>query len=63
MSKRIFAALVSVTPLLLVGCVSVSLIGCATRDMITTVNTVKALSAVTAESVRAELITGSHYAR
>ena len=44
--------------------VLVSLItGCATPDMITTVNTVRSLNAITADSVRAELITGLHYAR
>ena len=39
------------------------LTGCATMDVIHTVNTVNAMGAVTAESLRAELIGGLHYAR
>lgn len=39
------------------------LTGCATPDMITTVNTLRAASSMTADGVRAELTTGLHYAR
>lgn len=45
-------------------CLAVSVLaGCASTDMITTANTMRAIGAITAESARAELIGGLHYAR
>jgi len=46
-----------------IACSMVALTGCATPDMITTANTLRAVNSITADSVRAELITGLHYAR
>lgn len=37
--------------------------GCATHDLVRAHNTLRAIDSVTADSIRAELITGSHYAR